>query len=138
MKKKRNILLIAALLSFTLGACHFGGSSSTINSSSDSSNQQSSIVSSIESSSSSSSSSLERKQLNPDEVLEYVDDPEYIGGLAVKAVNRDINGDLIIPSEHDGKPVTSIYRFGFDNCDYLYSVVIPDSVLLIEWDAFNG
>ena len=94
MNKKRNVLLFAALLSFTLGACHFGSSSSTINSSSDSSSQESSIVSSIESSSSSSSSSLERKQLNPDEVLEYVDDPEYIGGLAVKAINRDINGDL--------------------------------------------
>jgi len=46
--------------------------------------------------------------------------------------------DVVIPSEINGLPVTSIGGWSFDYCDALTSVVIPDSVLSIGDHAFYG
>ncbi len=46
-------------------------------------------------------------------------------------------GDVVIPSEIDGKPVTSIGKRAFKDCTGLTSVTIPDSVTSIGDDAFS-
>lgn len=45
-------------------------------------------------------------------------------------------GDVVIPSEIDGKKVTAIGEFAFESTD-LTSVTIPDSVTSIGWEAFR-
>ncbi len=47
-------------------------------------------------------------------------------------------GELIIPSEINGYPVTSIDSFAFYECAGLTSVIIPDSVTSIGRGAFYG
>ncbi|MBQ6570200.1 MAG: leucine-rich repeat protein [Clostridia bacterium] len=51
----------------------------------------------------------------------------------------EISGTLEIPSEIDGKPVTSLSYGVFENCTNLESVIIPDSVTTLDsratyWD----
>ncbi len=45
-------------------------------------------------------------------------------------------GDVVIPSEIDGKKVTAIGEFAFEGTD-LTSVTIPDTVTSIGWEAFR-
>jgi len=45
-------------------------------------------------------------------------------------------GDVVIPSEIDGLPVTSIAENAFNYCDSMTSVTIPDSVTYIGYGAF--
>ena len=45
-------------------------------------------------------------------------------------------GDVVIPSEIDGKKVTAIGEFAFEGSD-LTSVTIPDTVTSIGWEAFR-
>ena len=47
-------------------------------------------------------------------------------------------GDVVIPSEIDGKPVTSIDNLAFADCTGLTNVTIPNTVTLIDKDAFAG
>ncbi len=47
-------------------------------------------------------------------------------------------GNLIVPSIINGKSVTSIGTFAFDNCSGLTSVTIPSSVMNIEMGTFSG
>lgn len=47
-------------------------------------------------------------------------------------------GDIVIPSEHKGLPVTQIGYGAFKSEKKLTSVVIPDSVTIIDWDAFEN
>ena len=46
-------------------------------------------------------------------------------------------GDVVIPAEHRGKPVTGIGSFAFYNCPGLTSVTIPNSVTSIGSYAFD-
>ena len=48
-----------------------------------------------------------------------------------------IDENIVIPSEYNGLPVTSIGDFAFRFCTSLTSVVIPDSVTSIGWCAFG-
>lgn len=45
-------------------------------------------------------------------------------------------GDAVIPTEIEGKPVTSIGQAAFASCDALTSITIPDSVTSIGTSAF--
>ena len=58
---------------------------------------------------------------------------EYI----VTACDRSVSGEVVIPSEHNGLPVTCIGESAFYECKQLTSVVIPDSVTTIERTAFS-
>ena len=48
------------------------------------------------------------------------------------------SGEVIIPSEIEGKPVTTIRWYAFYDCTSLTSVVIPESVTTIGKCAFAG
>jgi hypothetical protein len=50
---------------------------------------------------------------------------------------RGPGGDVVIPSEIDGLPVTKIADNAFDYCDSMTSVTIPDSVTYIGYGAFT-
>lgn len=56
-------------------------------------------------------------------------DSYYVGGYY-----NNLQGNLVIPATYKGKPVTQVG--GFCNCKNLSSVTIPDSVTVIERDAF--
>ncbi|MBR2876312.1 MAG: hypothetical protein IKC01_04170, partial [Clostridia bacterium] len=46
----------------------------------------------------------------------------------VKDCNEDASGELVIPSTYNGLPVTLIGSSAFEDCRYLTSITIPDSV----------
>ena len=48
------------------------------------------------------------------------------------------DADLVIPSEHKGLPVTCIGESSFHGCDWLKSVIIPNSVKIIGEYAFDN
>ena len=56
----------------------------------------------------------------------------------IVALNPDVavSGKVIIPSSHDGKPVTGVASFGFESRQDLTSVFIPDSITNIGGEAF--
>ncbi|MBQ3166114.1 MAG: leucine-rich repeat protein, partial [Clostridia bacterium] len=47
-----------------------------------------------------------------------------------------VSGKVIIPSSHDGKPVTGVASFGFESRQDLTSVFLPDSITNIGGEAF--
>lgn len=55
---------------------------------------------------------------------------------AVSGIGTCTDVNLVIPSTHNGKPVTSIAANAFEGCDNLQSVQIPDSVTSIGDKAF--
>ncbi len=61
----------------------------------------------------------------------YLDD----GTIAITGCSS-ATGDLEIPSEINGVAVTGIEEYAFDDCQYLTSITIPDSVIYIESNAF--
>ena len=46
--------------------------------------------------------------------------------------------ELVIPGEIDGKKVTSVGKYAFEDCSGLTSITIPDSVTSIGWNAFRN
>ncbi len=54
----------------------------------------------------------------------------------VTITGASVSGDVIIPSELDGYPVVAIGCWAFANKSGITSVVIPDSVLYIDFFAF--
>ncbi len=71
------------------------------------------------------------------EELEYTP-IEGLDAYEVSGIGTYTAAELVIPSEHDGKPVTSIGERAFENCRQLTSVVIPNSVTEISENAFAG
>lgn len=60
-------------------------------------------------------------------------------GYAVRALpGGGFLGDLVIPSEHEGLPVTMIEESAFLGRDDLYRVEVPDTVVSIGGRAFAG
>lgn len=50
---------------------------------------------------------------------------------------ENATGDVAIPAEIDGKPVTEIGGFAFEDCKRITSVTIPESVTEIGEEAFS-
>ena len=63
---------------------------------------------------------------------------EYKDYIAITNYNEKLTGDIVIPSEINGKPVTVIESYAFYNCTNLASVEIPESVTNIGLGAFIG
>ena len=52
--------------------------------------------------------------------------------------DKSISGNIEIPSQLGGYPVTSIFNGAFSNCNLLTGVTIPDSVTSISGCVFDG
>ena len=59
-------------------------------------------------------------------------------GYTVTGIGTCTDKELIIPSEYNAKPVTSIGNSAFEDCTGLTSVTIPYSVTSIGGSAFSG
>lgn len=60
------------------------------------------------------------------------------GEATIEKVDKGISGDIIIPSELGGAPVTKIYDYAFNDCTMLESVFIPASVTTIWGCPFKN
>ena len=56
---------------------------------------------------------------------------------SITGCNLYSDGDIIIPSIYNDKPVTSIKKGAFKYCELITSVTIPESVINIEDEAFQ-
>ncbi|MBE5740354.1 MAG: leucine-rich repeat domain-containing protein, partial [Clostridiales bacterium] len=61
-----------------------------------------------------------------------------IGEYEVAGIGSCEDNDVIIPSEYEGKPVTSIATKAFYNCQQLKSITIPENITKIGDSAFFG
>ena len=57
---------------------------------------------------------------------------------SVKADSANISGNIAIPSEYDGLPVTTIEASAFVNCSLVSSVQLPDTIISVGESAFAG
>ena len=71
----------------------------------------------------------------PSEGLEYSLSSDGTGYI-VSGIGTCTDKEIIIPSEYNSKPVTSIGERAFADCRNLISVTIPKSVTSIGYDAF--
>ena len=64
------------------------------------------------------------------------------GKLGVKAANKDIEGEIVIPTYvlYEGKvlPVEYVAQWGFYNCIKVTKIVLPDTITLIRSYAFEN
>lgn len=60
------------------------------------------------------------------------------GKATITAVNTSISGNVIIPSQLGGYPVTTIGEWAFEGCTGLTGVTIPDSVTSLGDGVFLG
>lgn len=80
--------------------------------------------------------SEEEREIVYTEGLEYeltADGKSY----AIKGAGTFTGSELNIPSEHDGKPVTSILSLAFTNNTGITSICIPDTITTIEENSFD-
>ena len=72
---------------------------------------------------------------SPDEYFVFTELED--GSYSVKAADQyTISGKIVIPSEHNGRPVTKIETSAFNFCSKITEIVIPESVVMIDTVAF--
>ncbi|MBR6755207.1 MAG: leucine-rich repeat domain-containing protein, partial [Clostridia bacterium] len=62
----------------------------------------------------------------------------YEGNVLLDGLNATATGDIVIPDEIEGCPVTQIPDYFFKDCTEMTSIYIPDSVYYIGAWAFSG
>ena len=72
------------------------------------------------------------------ELLEYGENQGGPNGYKITGCDLNASGELVIPSEYNGKPVSLIGSNAFRNCTELTSITVPDSVFEIMSYAFEG
>lgn len=60
------------------------------------------------------------------------------GTFSIAAASTQIAGDIVIPFEYKGKPVTAIPEHGFRACTNMTSIIIPNSIREIGQQAFHS
>ena len=68
----------------------------------------------------------------------FLSDDETYYICSGNGTDREIEGEIVIASECNGKPVKAIAKNAFHYCTFITSVTIPDSVESIGRYAFNG
>ena len=131
INKRKIILSISTLLAMTLIGCTTNPSSSY---SGDSGSLSSSGISA--SNPSSSSSEITIPDIDPLKELDFLYDSTNENYWVKKAKSEDINGNLVIPSTYNGKPVVGIQMNAFQYCKSLKSVTLPSTIKEIESSAF--
>ena len=58
--------------------------------------------------------------------------------IVSSAISKNIRGEVIIPSTYGSLPVSSIDDYAFEDCSFLTSITIPDSITSIKRYAFSG
>ncbi len=70
-------------------------------------------------------------------IYTYVNDEYYYGGIKITDVDDSASGDIVIPSQIDGIDVVALGWPCFKDCDEITSVVIPDTVKVLESSVFE-
>ncbi|MBE6634261.1 MAG: hypothetical protein E7620_07990 [Ruminococcaceae bacterium] len=60
------------------------------------------------------------------------------GEVRIYAASSSLSGELVIPEEIEGYPVTKIGSYAFSNCKNLTGVQLPSTLVAIENAAFSG
>lgn len=75
--------------------------------------------------------------LSDEEKYEYTID-ENSQTVTITGFKTTVTGDVIIPSELNGYPVTAIGKWAFCGCSSLKSIFIPETVTEIGYEAFRS
>ncbi len=59
-----------------------------------------------------------------------------ITGYSVKATNKDLSGEIIIPAKYNGQQVIALDDNAFNGCSKVTTITIPEGVTYIGRDAF--
>ncbi len=68
--------------------------------------------------------------------LKQADDGSFYYSVTGHA--DELNAEIVIPTDLDGRPVKAIGREAFRGCSSLSSILIPSSVTTMGWAAFSG
>lgn len=80
------------------------------------------------------SSCIDNNKGTPSLEFSAIDDNSY----GVKIGNDKSLSEIVIPKNHNGKPVTKILDYAFSDCKNLTSISIPDTITHVGTYAFNG
>ena len=62
----------------------------------------------------------------------------YTDSATVQKCNKFAEGEIVIPAEYEGVPVTAIAVNAFSECGKITSIKLPDSIEAIGQNAFSS
>lgn len=62
---------------------------------------------------------------------------KYDDHIEINTCDREVEGEVVIPAEIDGLPVTDIRQYAFYDCDGMTGITLPDSIVSIGDSAFG-